>query len=136
MRSRTRLAIIALGFALSVPGLGKAAPLVMVCHELVHGAPDSEGSEFVLDGDVLTNHTSGQVVFLSSSKLSLLTPYAYGRSTWSRHTVEGHKVRREVLWKDRNGKTVRVFHDLYDFDAKTVRGDLSGDGDACHHSGP
>jgi hypothetical protein len=110
-----------------------AGPLVMTCHELIQGAPYPDGNQYVLDGDVLTNHAFGTVTFLSSSKLTGLTPQ--GRAgTWTEHKVVGHKVYRAVYDKDRTGRTVRVVREVYDFDKQTVRNG-SDHADSCHHSG-
>ncbi len=143
MRRRNLLVV---GFAASVivgcalPTGLLAAPLTMTCHELIQGAPDPDGNRFVLNGDTLTNEyskTAGTGAFLSSSELKMLTPFSSQTrvSTWATHRVVGHKVHRTVYWKNRAGKTVRLFHESYDFDAQTLTGDLSGKGDSCHHSG-
>lgn len=111
------------------------APLAMTCHELIGGAPDPDGNQYVLNGDVLTNHVSGEIVFLSSSKLTLLQRYPSKHvSTWSKHKVVGHKVHRTVYRKNDVGRTVGVIREVYDFDRQTVRDDLDR-ADSCHHSG-
>lgn len=110
-----------------------AGSLTMTCHELIQGAPDPDGAQFVLSGDVLTNHAFGTVTFLSSSKLTGLTTQGRG-GAWSEHRVVGHKVYRTVYDKDRTGRTVRVVREVYDFDKQTVRNDVDR-ADSCHHSG-
>jgi hypothetical protein len=107
-----------------------AGPLVMTCHELIQGAPYPEGNQFVLDGDVLSNHAFGTVTFLSSSKLTAVG----SAGAWSEHKIVGHKVYRTVYDKDRAGRTVRVTREVYDFDKQTVRNGLDH-ADSCHHGG-
>jgi len=110
-----------------------AGPLTMTCHEMIQGAPDPDGNQYVLDGDVMTNHAFGAVTFLSSSKLSPLTPHGPA-GAWTEHRIEGHKVYRTVYQKDRAGRTLHVSREVYDFDRQTVRGEPDH-GDTCHHRG-
>lgn len=110
-----------------------AGALVMTCHQLIQGAPDPDGNQFVLDGDVLTNHAFGTVTFLSSSKLSVLLPQGRA-STWVEHKVVGHRLYRTVYQKDQTERTVRVTREVYDFDRQTVRSEFDHQ-DSCHHSG-
>src|ERR1700740_893148 len=108
MRSR-QLGLLLLAGGVLPACLGSApavaGSLVMTCHGLIQGAPDPDGNQFVLDGDVLTNHSFGTVTVLSSSKLAPLET-AGQAGTWSQHQVVGHKVYRTVYDKDRTGRTV------------------------------
>lgn len=126
----------ALGLAWMPTSVSAAdASLAMTCHELIGGAPDTDGNQYVLNGDVLTNHVSGKVEFLSSSKLTLLQRYpSMHVSTWSEHKVVGHKVHRTVYRKNDAGRVVGTMRETYDFDRSTVRDDVGRD-DFCHHSG-
>ena len=133
--------LCAVALAFGVPtGTLAAPPLIMTCHELIQGAPDPDGSRYVLDGDTLFRETPGAPesrTFLSTSTLKRLTLFNNHThsSSWATHRVVGHKVHRTVYWKTRSGVDVRTLRQVFDFDAQTLLDGPPPGSDSCHHTG-